>query len=109
MLLVAVAAPNQALIHAVMKRHIKLGLLLEMAGVAELRLRLDQQVFFRCRVVRRMAIGAAYLVLPVERIPAIDMSWVGSMAGEAARIDFFRRMFREDENLGFVPTARDML
>jgi hypothetical protein len=41
-LLVAVGALDQALIDAVMKRHIKLGLLLEMAGVAKFRLRLDQ-------------------------------------------------------------------
>ncbi len=98
----AVGALDQALIHAVMKRHIKLGLLLQMAGIAELRLRLDQQVFLRCCVVRRVAIDAAYFVLPVERIRAIEMSWVGSMAGEAARIDFFCGMFLENENLGFI-------
>jgi len=105
----AVGALDQALVHAVMKRHIKLGLLLEMAGIAELRLRLDQQVFFRRCVVRRMAIDAAYLVLPVERIRAIEMSWVGRMAGEAPIIDLFRGMFRENENLRDISAARHVL
>jgi hypothetical protein len=41
-LLVAVGALNQALIHAVMKWHIELGFLLQMAGIAKFRLRLDQ-------------------------------------------------------------------
>ena len=55
-----------------------------------------------------MAVDAAYLVLPVERIRAIEVSWPGSMAGEAARIDFFRGMLREDENLRLVTTAFDV-
>ena len=59
-------------------------------------------------MVRRVAIDAAYLILPVERIRAIEVSWPGSMAGEAARIDFRRGMPREDENLRLVTTARDV-
>jgi len=58
--------------------------------------------------MRRVAVNAAYLVLPVERIRAIEVSWPGSMAGEAARIDFLRGMLREDENLRLVTTARDV-
>ena len=40
---VAIAALDQAFIHAMMERHIELGFLLEMASVAKFRLRLDQQ------------------------------------------------------------------
>ena len=58
--------------------------------------------------MRRVAVNAAYLVLPVERIRAIEVSWPGSMAGEAARIDFLRGMLREDENLRLVTTAFDV-
>ena len=61
-LVVAVGALNQTLIDAMVKRHIELGFLLQVAGVAKFRLGLDQQVFRRRRVVRRVAVGAAYLV-----------------------------------------------
>ena len=90
MLVVAVGALDQALIYAMPERHIELGLLLQVTGVAKLGLRLDQQLFFRCRMVRRVAVDAAYLVLPVERIRAIEVIWPGSMAGEAALVDRLR-------------------
>ena len=88
MLVVAVAALDQALQYAMAEWHTKFGLLLQVAGKAQFRLRFDQQVFFCCGVVRRVAVDAAYLVLPVERIRAIEVSCPGSMARQAAVIDF---------------------
>lgn len=41
-LVVAVGALNQALIYTMSERHIELGLLLQMAGIAKLGLRLNQ-------------------------------------------------------------------
>ena len=65
-LVVAVGALDQALIDPMVLRHIELGLLLQMAGVAKSGLFLDQQELFRGRVVRRVAVDAADVVLPVE-------------------------------------------
>ena len=86
-LVVAVAALNQALIHAMVKRHIELGFLLQVAGVAKFRLGLHQQVFRRRRMVRRMAVRAANLILPVERIRGVDLAWSGCVARQTARVD----------------------
>jgi hypothetical protein len=55
-----------------------------------------------------VAVDAAYLILPMERIRGIQAIWPGNMAGEAARIDFFRGAFLEDENLFPVATALDV-
>src|ERR1019366_9153608 len=41
-------------------------------------------------MVRRVAVDAAYVVLPVEGIRAIEVSWAGSMAGEAAFVYHLR-------------------
>lgn len=71
-----------------------------MAAVTKFGLRLDQQVFFRCRVVRRVAIDAAYVVLPVEGIRAIEVIRTGGMAGEALLVDHFR-------GCGFRPEVKD--
>lgn len=62
---VAIAALHESLVHAVMKRHIELGFLLQVAGVAKLRLRLHQQEFLGLRMVRRMARDAAHVILAV--------------------------------------------
>jgi hypothetical protein len=65
-LVVAVGARNQPLVYAMAKRHIELGLLLQVAGIAKRGLGLDQQVFLRCRMVHRVAGSAGNVVLPVE-------------------------------------------
>jgi len=41
-------------------------------------------------VVRRVAVDAAYVVLPVEGIRAVEVTWTGSMAGEAAFVYHLR-------------------
>ena len=72
-----------------------------MAAVAKFGLRLDQQVFFRCRVVWRVAINAAYVVLPVEGIRAIEVIRPGGMAGEALLIEVrLHRALRQSGRLG---------
>ena len=48
---VTIAALDQPLIHAVMERHFKLGLLLEVAAITELGLRLLEQKLTGLRVV----------------------------------------------------------
>ena len=65
-LVVAIGALDQSLVYAMAKRHIELGLLLQVAGIAKRGLGLDQQVFLRCRMVHRVAGSAGNVVLPVE-------------------------------------------
>jgi hypothetical protein len=102
-LIVAVRALDEALIDAVPKRHVELGLLLQVAAVAKGRLRLDQQLFTGFRVVWRVAINATDIVLPVERTRAIKVIRPGCMAGKATVIYHLRgnvlRFKVEDELL----------
>lgn len=50
--IVAIAALDQAFVHAMVERHVELGLLLQVAAKAKFRLALYQQEFFRSRVMR---------------------------------------------------------
>jgi len=50
--IVAIGALNKALVHAMVEGHIELRFLLQMAGIAKLRLRLDEQEFLCHCVVR---------------------------------------------------------
>ena len=106
--IVAVAALNQALIHAMVKGHAELRLLLKMAGVAKLRLGFYQQELPGLRMVRRMAGDATDIILRVHGIDRIHVLRAGSMAGQAAIIDFFGGMVLEDENLRLVAAAGDV-
>jgi len=67
-LIVAIGARYQSLVHAMAKRHIELSLLLQVARIAKPGLRFDEHVFFCRRVVHGVAGRAAHIVLPVERI-----------------------------------------
>jgi len=89
-LVVAVSALDQALIYTMPEWHIELGLLLQVTGVAKLGLRLDQKLFTCSCMVWRVAVDATDLILPVERIRAIEVGWPGSMAGEATLVDRLR-------------------
>ena len=108
MLVVAIGAPDQALVYTMMFWHIELGFLLQVTGIAKLGLFLDQQVFFRFRVVRRVAVNAAYLVLPVERIRAIELTVRGSMAAEASGIHLGLGGLLKFEELGCIARVGDM-
>lgn len=70
---VAVAALNQPFVDAMMKRHFELRFLLQMAGVAKLRLRLRQQELARLGMVRGMARNATHSVLGVDGIEGVHM------------------------------------
>lgn len=85
----AVTALDQAFIHTMVKGHRKLGLLLQMAGVAELWLGFHQQVLFRFRVVRGVAVDTAHAVLGVDRVDAIHMLGAARMASQTAVADGF--------------------
>jgi len=100
MLVMAVRALDQALVDAMPEGHIELGFLLQVARVAKIGLRLDQQLFLCSRMVRGVAIGAAHVVLAVEGIRAIEVRWPGSMAGEALLVDHLR-------GCGFRPEIKD--
>jgi len=50
--IVTVAAQNQPLVHTMVEGHAELGLLLQMAGIAKLRLSFYQQEFLGLRMVR---------------------------------------------------------
>jgi len=76
-----------------------------MAGIAERRLRFDQQEFLRFRVMRRVARSAAHVVLRMHRIDGVHVLRTTGVAGEALSVDFFGGVFAEDENLGLVAAA----
>lgn len=106
MRVMAIRALNQSLVHAVMKRHFKLRLLLQVARITKLRLRFDQQKFLSLRVVHRMAGSAANIILPVQRIHRVHVLGAARMAPQTAVINFLSRMILENKNLGDVPAAR---
>ncbi len=88
---VAIAALDQAFIHAMMEGHVELGLLLEMASVAELGLRFPQQEFIRLRMVSGVAGDAAHVVLGVFGVDGVHVLRTAGVAGEAASIDILGR------------------
>lgn len=90
-LVMAISAFNQSLVHTMTKRHIELGALLQVASVTKLRLVLNEKLFAGGGVMRRMAIDAAYVVQPVKRIRAVNVSRSVSVAGKAALIDHLLR------------------
>ena len=90
---VAIAALDQPLIHAMMEGHFELGLLLEMASVAELGLRLFEQKLAGLRVVRRVARGAADVVLGVLGVDGVHVLWAAGVTGEAASVDILGGRF----------------
>ena len=65
-LVVAIRTFNQSFIYTMAKRHFELRFLLQVTGVAKVRLRLAQQKFLRLREVWRVAGDAAYVVLAME-------------------------------------------
>jgi hypothetical protein len=78
---VAIAALDQAFVHSMMEGHVELSLLLEMASVAELGLRFLEQKLARLRMVRRVARGAADVVLGVLGIDGVHVLRTANMAG----------------------------
>jgi len=105
---VAIAALDEPFIDAVMEWHLELGLLREVAGVAEFGLGLDEEKFLRFGVVRGVARDAAHPVLGVYGIDGIHVFGAAGVACQAARVDFFHGDALEGEDLGDVAAARDV-
>ena len=91
-----------------MERHFELRPLLQVAGVAKLGLRLDEQKFGRSGMVRRMARGAGNIILRVHRVDGMHLLRARCVAGEALRVDFFCGRRLELEELGSVGGIRDV-
>ena len=91
-----------------MERHVELGFLLEMTGVAKLWLRLNQQKLRLFCVVRRMARDATDVILQMHGVDGVHVLRATGMAVQAARADLFRRSALKSENLGLVSSAVDM-
>jgi hypothetical protein len=70
---VTVATVNQPLINAVVERHLELRPLLQMAGIAKLRLGFYQQELSSFRVVRRVTGNAANAILGVHRVDGVHV------------------------------------
>lgn len=107
--IVAIGALNQSFVHAMVKGHLKLGLLLQMAGVAKRGLIFYEKKFLRLRMVGRVAGDATDLVLIVNRVDGTHVLSAAPVACQTAGVDFFRRRIFEDKNLCFVATAGHMV
>ena len=105
---VAVAALNQPLIHAMVKGHAELRLLLKMAGVTKLRLGFYQQEFLGLRMVRRMTGDATDIAFGMLRINRIHVLGAARVASQATGIDLFSGMVFEDENLCYIAASSDV-
>jgi len=55
-----------------------------------------------------MAGDATDVIFRMLRVNCIHVLRTAGVAGQAARIDFFGRVFAKDENLRFVAAARDV-
>ena len=112
--IMAIGALQQTFVNAMVKRHFELCLLLQMAGVAELRLRFDQQEFLGTGVVRGMAGNATDIVQRVNRVDRIHVLRSASVAGHAAGVDFLGGSVLESKNFrnvaatGHVSCARSV-
>jgi hypothetical protein len=100
---VAVHALHQAFIHAMVKWHLELGLLLQMAGVTKVRLRFRQEKLFRPRMMRRVAGDTADVILAVDRVDCVHVLHAARMARQTAGVDFFRGSILEQDILVLSP------
>ena len=106
--IVAVRALDKPLIDAMVERHLELRLLLQVAGVAELRLGLDQQEFLRLCVMGRVTGDAAHVALSMQRVHRIHVLGATGMARQTAVVDVFGRMIFEDKDLRYVAASGDV-
>jgi len=104
-----IGALNQTFVHAMVKGHLKLGFLLQMAGIAKRGLLFYEKEVLRLRMVRRVAGDATNIVLTVRGIDSTHVLSAARVACQTASVDFFRRSIFEDKNLCFVAAAGDMI
>jgi len=107
-LIVAVRALHQSLVHAVMEGPVELLFLVQVAGVAKIRLLGLQQELAFFRVVRIVTVRATNSILQVSGTREISMLFAILVAVEAARADLRGRRVLERENLGLVSAALDV-
>jgi|HubBroStandDraft_5_1064220.scaffolds.fasta_scaffold18591_2 hypothetical protein len=103
--IVTIRALHQSFVNTMAERHFKLGLLLKMARVTQLRLRFRQQKLFGLRHVRRMAGDATDIVLRVDRVDRVHVLRPAGVTTHATGVDFLGRSILERENFGLVATA----
>ena len=106
--IVAIAALHQPFIHPMMERHVELGLLLEMTGVAKLGLGFYEQEFLGLRMVRRMTGNATHVILSMLRVDVVHVLRAARVARQAARVDLLGRMVLEDKNLCDIAPSGNM-
>src|SRR5665213_990014 len=82
-----------------MEWHVELGFLLQVAGVAKLRLCLYEQKFLGCCVMGGMAGDTTDVIFRVHGINGIHVLRATRVAGHTAGINLFSGMALEDENL----------
>jgi len=107
-LIVAVRALHQSLVHAVMEGTVELLLFVQVASVAQIRLLRFQQKLALFGMVRVVAVGAAHSILQVDGTREITMLFAILVAVQATRAYLLRRNALERENLGLVTSALDM-
>lgn len=100
--IVAIGALHQPFVHAMVKRHFKLGFALQMAGVTELRLRFRQKKFFGFGVMRRMAGDATHIVPCVDGVDGVHVLRAAGVAGHAARVDFLGRSVLKRKDFAYI-------
>lgn len=105
----AIAAFNQAFIYPMMKWHVELGFLLKVAGVAKFGLSLDEQKLRFLGMVRGMAGDTTHVTPGVLRIDGIHVLVAARMARQAPRVNFLGGVFLENENLGLVSAASNVV
>ena len=109
MRVMTIHALHQSFFHPVMKRHIELGLHLQVAGVAKPRLSFDQQELIRHSLVGRMATQAAQVILAMCRARKVRVIFAGAVAFKASVVDFLRRGRLETKDLAGVPRVIDVV
>ena len=109
MRIVTIRTLHQALVHPVMKRTVELLFLVQVARVAQRRLRrFFQQEFLLFGVVRIVAVRAAYAVLQMHGTREIPMLFAVLVAVETARGNFLRRGPFKREDLRLVSAPVDV-
>ena len=109
MRVVAIGALDQAFVHAVVKGHAELRLLLKVTAIAKLRRRFYQQELRSLCMMRRMAGDTTDVTLGMQGIDSLHVFGAGRVTAEAAVIDLLGRMLLEDEYLCGIATAGNVI
>jgi hypothetical protein len=91
-----------------MKGHGELRLLLQVARIAKIRLRLDEQKLCLLRMVGRMARSTGNIASCVQGIDRLHVFGAGCVAGQASFADFFARVILENKDFRCISAALDM-